>query len=149
MAKMNLDEDVPHFSSYINTQTGQSPKVDPAIIYAILQLIKLSAKPYINQTGRKYKYLAMRDIILTQIDPPLVPKMSEPEWAKRYFELMADMKNTNRLMYSLEYFQDTIQKLMQLFYVVLYSNGYYELESLDDDDYMEMIKWNKTKRTGY
>jgi hypothetical protein len=52
---------------------------------------------------------------------------------------MDDLKRDDRLEENLEYFSDTLQKMMRLIATVLYSNGYYFTEVINDKEYVEMM----------
>lgn len=138
------DEDTPHFSSFINQdQTAKStPKVDLVIIYALNRLTVVASQPYDNETQRLLKYYQMRDLIQTVLDPLIAPKIrnsQHKDWALRYKEYMDDLKREDRLEENLEYFSDTLQKMMRLIATVLYSNGYYFTEVITDKEYVEMM----------
>lgn len=137
------DENTPHYSNYIAQPKAEStPKVDLVIIYALNRLTILAAQPYLTQTERIYKYYQMRDLIQVVLDPLIAPKIRDTkhkDWAIRYKEYMVDLKRVDRLEDNLEYFSDTLQKMMRLIATVLYTNGYYFTESINDKQYMEMM----------
>jgi len=143
---MYADEDTPHFSSYIKQpQIGaaeSTPKVDMVIIFALNRLVVIGSQPYDTETQRMYKYHQMRDLIQTVIDPLIVPKINNPkypEWTQKYLEYMYDLKRIDRLEQNLEYYSDTLQKMMRLIATVLYTNGYYFTESINNRQYMDMM----------
>jgi hypothetical protein len=138
------DENTPHFSSYINSdQTAKStPKVDMVIIYALNRLTLIVSEPYDTETQRMYKYYQARDLIQIVLDPLIAPKIRDTkhkDWVLRYKEYMDDLKRDDRLEENLEYFSDTLQKMMRLIATVLYSNGYYFTEVINDKEYVEMM----------
>ena len=136
---MAQDLTPPTPNSFLKTPAS-TPKVDYAIVNALTRLTNLAAQSYNTQAERKYKYYAMQDLIFTIIDPLLMPKVDEPEWRDRYHQLMNDLKHQDRLESSPRYFRDVLQKLMQLYGVVLFSSGYYLIESLNDEQYMKMAE---------
>ena len=138
------DENTPHYSSYINQdQTAKStPKVDLVIIYALNRLTIIASQAYHTETERMYKYYQARDLIQIVLDPLIGPKIRDTkhkDWVLRYKEYMDDLKRNDRLEQNLEYFLDTLQKMMRLIATVLYSNGYYFTEVITDKEYVEMM----------
>ena len=132
-------QEAQHYGDFINSPTGQSKKVDDVIIFSLIKWAALSSETYKSEQERKYKYLAMRDLVCTSIDPFVVPKVSEPMWATRYFEVMKKLKSPE-MEANLESFWHALQQAMQLFALILYSNGYYYIESITDKQYVEWMK---------
>ncbi len=126
-------------NSTYNNSLGNDAKVDGVIIYSLIKLTNISSQPYINQTERKYKYHQMRDLITTTLTPFLVPKVSKDAWAKRYFTLMQELQNVNKLEQNLDYFRYVLSEFMQLMTAILYSNNYYMLENYTDQDYVRIM----------
>lgn len=128
-----------HYGDFINNPVGQTKKVDEVIIYALIKWTTLGSELYKSEQERKYKYLSMRDLVCTSIDPFVIPKISEPAWGKKYFEVIKKLKSPEMEL-NLELFWQTLQEAMQLFALILYSNGYYYIESITDKQYQEMMK---------
>ena len=131
-----MSEDTPSFIK----SPASTPKVDNAIVFALMKLTNLAAQPYDNQTTRIYKYHQIQDLIDIVIDPLLMPKVDEPTWAKRYKEIKHDLENQQRIEACPRYFRDKIQDLMQLFGVILFSSGYYLTEGISDEQYQRMAE---------
>lgn len=137
------DENTPHYSDYIKEPDAKAtPKVDLTIIYALNRLTTLASQKYFSEGERMYKYYQMRDLIQVVIDPLIAPKIrntKHTDWAIKYLEYMSDLKRVDRLEENLEYFSDTLQKMMRLIATILYTNGYYFVESINDKQYVEMM----------
>ena len=127
-----MSDNVPKFTG----KNGQPAKVDSVIIYNLLLLGKMTSKEYTKESERRFKYMAIKDHILLSIDPLLLPKVkaTEEAWAKRYVELIKELKEIN-IEYRADDFFDLLQQFLQLFATVMYSTGYYELENISDDDF--------------
>lgn len=134
----NTNQDTQHYGDFINQPLGQTKKVDEVIIFALIKWSALSSETYSSEQERKYKYLAMRDLISTSLDPFIVPKVSDPAWAQKYFEVTKKLES-KEVEFDLEYFWKTLKKAMQLFALILYSNGYYYIESITDKQYKEWM----------
>ena len=125
--------------STLNNSLGNSPKIDAVIIYAYLKYTNVVAQPCNTETERKYKYKQMRDILMLHIFPAIIPKVSKPSWAERYFKVKRAMDEISKLESNLEYFAMVLQEASMLAYTILYSNNYYMMEDLTDADYEEMV----------
>ena len=123
----------------LNNSLGNSPKVDGVIIYSLIKLTNVVAQPYGSQSERRYKYLQMKDLILTHLFPAIIPKVSNKTWADRYFKVINHLNETEKLHANLDYFDFLLQEAMVLAYTILYSNNYYMLEDYSDREFEEMV----------
>lgn len=125
--------------STLNNSLGNSPKIDGAIIYSNIKLINIASQPAQSYTERKYKYQQMKDLIFTYLLPALIPKVSRQDWATRFFELRTAISDIPKIEGNLDYYQFLLEESMQLVFVILYSNNYYLMESLSDEEFTQML----------
>jgi len=119
---------------------GTAGKVDGVLMFNLILLGKMGTIQYNNFKERENKYLAIRDHILINIDPLLIPKMSEESWVKRYSTIRENLFNKKMIVQDLDKYCEVLQQAMQLFATVLYSKGYYKVEGLNDDQFSEWLE---------
>jgi len=119
---------------------GTAGKVDGVLMFNLILLGKMGTITYNNEKERENKYLAIRDHIALNIDPLLIPKMSEASWVKRYFEIKDRLFDKRMIYERLDDYCVVLQEAMQLFATVLYSKGYYKIEGLNDDQYSDWLE---------
>jgi len=126
-------------SSTSPTQEMVSSKVDGVLMFNLILLGKMGTITYNNEKERRNKYLAIRDHIAINIDPLLIPKMSEKSWVKRYFDIRKKLFDERMIFENLDAYCEVLQEAMQMFSTVLYSKGYYQIEGINDDQYSRWI----------
>jgi hypothetical protein len=127
------------FGAFFGGQTGTSPKVDGAISYALFLWVKQSGENYKNEQERRFKYLALRDLLCVGLAPYLVPKIVDENTARYYFEKMDAVKDP-KVIYNLDKFFNALQELAYLFAQIVANNGYYEIKGVNDKEYEKLLK---------